>query len=764
MPRYYKHRPLVSAVGGCAATAGVTKNSCASVGRNQFADSAATKKYVATIGAAIFAIALGGCAREPNAGATPAASPSNSLAPADYHDIINGAATSTFSSKPTASGEASRPPDMSRRAEIYDGAGMNPQRLVESESKPLVVPVAYADKEGVTSVEGNAVQVNFENADISAVARAILGDVLNANYTIDPRVKGTISLSTRRPVPRNQLLWLLETALRAQGSLIVQQGVVYRILPAGEANAVGDVNVGPEVGAPGYGISALPLQNISVEVLNKILDGFGAPPGSVHVDPARNLLIVRGTAGERQWVIDTALAFDVDWMRNQAVGVFPVQRSGPEVIINELNQLADPSVVRFQPITRMNAILAVSKSRQAIHQVSTWIGRLDQDNGYGPSAHVYRLKHSDVRKVVAVIKETFLAGSQSAGGDQIAPGGGIASDKSGATLAAAASAEVRKSSDGAPNSRGGDSGGGANGEGATIGGSKMRITADLSNNAIVVYATAQEYKSVERTIIELDRSSTQVAVEAIVAEVTLNDTLNYGVQYYLQNSAVNSTGSIAQLSAALPIAQTVPGFNLLLGSIQTPKVVLSALRDVTDVKVLSSPSLVVVDNQPAILQVGDQVPVTTAQSVQTVTTGAPIVNAVSYVDTGVILRVTPHIGRGSQVRLDIEQEVSNVAQNANATTLTPTISQRKVKSTVEVDNGQTVMLAGLISQQRNMEKSGLPGMIDVPLLGNILTNSNRSGQRTELIVFVRPKVIRNNADAQQAADELRGRMPGFRNW
>jgi general secretion pathway protein D len=236
------------------------------------------------------------------------------------------------------------------------------------------------------------------------------------------------------------------------------------------------------------------------------------------------------------------------------------------------------------------------------------------------------------------------------------------------------------------------------------------------------------------------------------------------VQYFLQTSVNGNQGSIAQLSAPLPLAQAVPAFNAVLGGLANPKVVINALRDVTDVKVLSSPSLVVADNQAAVLQVGDQVPVTTGTATSTVTTQSAIVNSVSYIDTGVILRVTPHIYRTNDVRLEVEQEVSGVLQNANAATLTPTITQQKVKSIVDVDNGQTVLLAGLISQQTSTEKSGIPGLIDIPILGNALSNSTNRGTRKELIIFVKPQIIRKNVDAQRIATELRRRMPGFNNW
>src|SRR5262249_15724828 len=213
--------------------------------------------------------------------------------------------------------------------------------------------------------------------DIKTVAKAIFGDILNANYTIDSRVSGTISLSTRRPLQKKQLLWLVETALKTQGAFIIRKGDLYSITPAQDASASGDISIGRNRPAAGYGITVLPLENISADALNKILEGFGAPAGSVHVDPSRNLLIVRGTGSEGEWIVDTALAFDVDWMRRQSVGVFPIKHGAPDAIISELNQMADPSLVKFQSIARMNAVMAVSANPRIINQITTWIQRLD---------------------------------------------------------------------------------------------------------------------------------------------------------------------------------------------------------------------------------------------------------------------------------------------------------------------------------------------------------------------------------------------------
>ena len=701
-----------------------------------------------------------------------AVEPPNKLA--NFSDILSGGPASApagrtsqpLTDRPGSAAAGGRAGD---KAVIYNGEDVARAPIVDrsmpaAEQHSGIIPAAYsvADR-GVSPAEGDKFQVVFENADIGSVARAILGDGLKLNYIVDPRVRGTITLSAQRPVTRQQLLWMLETALRSAGAVLYQQEGVYHIVPATEARGVGGANIGPDAGEPGFGITALPLQNISADTLSKILSGFGAAPESVKVDESRNLLIVRGSTSERQWLIDTALAFDVDWMRNQSVGIFPVKHSSPEVVIREIEQMAaNAALLKLQPITRLNAILVVAKSASTVRQVQTWIERLDRRSDYGPGLHVYRLKSADARKVVTVLREVFIAGGSTNATEQTSvsgpvpiarmPGGAIPPIPGGGgdTSRQSTASKIDSGSD-------------------TASASKMRITADPASNAVVVFATQDEYRLVERAIIELDRPSAEVAIEAIAAEVTLNDTLNYGVQFFLQGAIKNASGNTtplagSQLNVPLPLGQAVPGANFLVGSLANPSVVISALRDVTNVKVLSSPSLVVANNQPALLQVGNQVPVTTGTATSVVTTQSAIVNSVSYIDTGVILRVTPHITRSSEIQLDIEQEVSAVEQNANATTLTPTITQQKVKSTVIVDNNQTVLLAGLISQQRNQEKSGIPGVIDVPLLGNLISNSANTGKRTELIVFVQPRIIRSHADAQRVAEDLKRRMPGFGSW
>jgi general secretion pathway protein D len=304
----------------------------------------------------------------------------------------------------------------------------------------------------------------------------------------------------------------------------------------------------------------------------------------------------------------------------------------------------------------------------------------------------------------------------------------------------------------------------------------VRITPDAVNNTLLIYADQENYRLIEATLRQVDRPQLQVAIDATVAEITLNDSLNYGVQAYLtsknlglrpdQGSLLNTTSTSAPTTVASAagsvtnafLNRAFPGFNFLIGSESQPSMILDALHTVTEVKVLSNPSLVVIDNQVATLQVGDQVPVSTG-SATVLTTNNTVVNTIDYRNTGIILRVAPRVNVNGNVRLDIEQEISNVSP-ATANSLTPTVAQRKVKSSISVANGQTVLLAGLISETHQGTRNGIPGLDQIPALGEVFSHNDKSNGRTELIIFIRPQIIRDGADASYVAEELRSKLRG----
>jgi general secretion pathway protein D len=306
---------------------------------------------------------------------------------------------------------------------------------------------------------------------------------------------------------------------------------------------------------------------------------------------------------------------------------------------------------------------------------------------------------------------------------------------------------------GAGEGRGGQSGGVMPG---------VRITADVTNNSVLVYATQEAQRIVEQTLQQIDRPQMQVAIDATIAEVTLNDQLSYGVQFYLNSKQVGlkpDKGSIINSLGGAVIGQQLPGFNFLVGPAGAPNLILDALHTVTNVKVLSNPSLVVLDNQPAILQVGDQVPISTGTAT-VLTANNTVVNTIDYRNTGIILKVVPRSNSNGNVVLDIEQEISNVVPGTQGGQNTPTISQRRVKSSIAVQSGQTVLLAGLISETENLTRPGVPLLDELPAVGDFFAHKNKTVGRTELIIFIRPQIIRDAVDANVVAEELRTKMNG----
>ncbi|MFY9894924.1 MAG: type II secretion system secretin GspD [Xanthobacteraceae bacterium] len=652
-------------------------------------------------------------------------------------------------------------------------------------------------------------EMNFENTPVPTVAKVILGDILHVGYTIDARVQGTVTLASGRPVPRKDVLYVLEDALRVSNVALVREGNSYRLIPAGEAAGTGMVDSARGL-EPGYGITVVPLQFVSATTLTKLLDNFAAKPGTVRADPSRNLLVIQGSAADRQAALETVHDFDADWMRGQSVGIFPVSNSTPEPVIAELEKIIDSgegglsqNLVKLQAVARQNAILAVAHQPALLKQIATWVARLDKAGTAGTSVRVYRMRYGNAREVARLLNNLFTGTSESgldSATNQLAPGGGATASSSGLSNTGSAQqtgaapqsgygssvqsgfgssqqtpgAAQQSGTQLAANSGLGGALGGRSGSAtrtAALGGASaesggppilpgVRIAADVTNNALLIYANQENYRIIERTLEQLDRPQLQVAIDATIAEVTLNDALNYGVQVFLQkgNLAIGSNTTPNATSTA--ISPTVPGFNFLFGSQLSPQVILNALHAVTAVKVVSTPSIVVVDNQSATLIVGDQIPVTTQTAVSVVAAGAPVVNNITYMNTGVILHVSPRINANGNVLLDIQQEISNVENNANATTLTPTVSQRLVKSSIAVASGQTVLLAGLISESKNESSSGIPGLDQIPGLGVLGAQISKSVTRDELIVFIRPQIIRNGVDAQRIAEELRAKMRG----
>ena len=692
-----------------------------------------------------------------------------------------------------------------------------------------ITDVADAKPQPVAS--GGGYDLNFENTPVTTVAKVVLGDILNTGYAIDPRVQGTVTLVSVRPIPKSDIVFVLESALRLSGVVLVRDGAGYRLTPLGDAVGAGRVDSAAASPEPGYGVSVVPLQYVSAQTVLKLMDSFATKPGSVRADPTRNLLLIQGTGAERRTAVDTAMSFDVDWMRGQSVGIYPLSSSAPEPIIAELEKIMDSgdsglsqSVVKFQAMSRLNAILVVSRKPALLHTAATWIKRLDREDTARNSVHVYRVKYGDARQIAKVLTDMFIGGSQASldGADnQLAPGSGSSAASSADRLSLNANSSSASQTGGFGSSQtsgfgsrmaSGTGAGGAPGSGqsqpaggnsATAGGALdgrgggggngqpllqgVRITPDVVNNTLLIYADQGNYQVIQATLDQVDQPQLQVAIDATIAEVTLTNELSYGVQAFLTSknlglhpdngsilntqaaqapttttttpaSTATGTAAVATTVTSAFINRAFPGFNFLIGSEAQPSAILDALHTVTSVKVLSNPSLVVINNQTASLQVGDVVPVSTG-SATVLTTSNTVVNTIDYRNTGIILRVSPRINANGNVRLEVEQEISSVSPTT-AASLTPTVSERLVKSSISVATGQTVLLAGLISEQQSGTRNGIPLLDEIQGLGDAFSHQDKTGTRTELIIFIRPQIIRDGTDAHNVAEELRSKLRG----
>ena len=586
---------------------------------------------------------------------------------------------------------------------------------------------------------------------------------------------------------------------------LVREGNLVKIVPLAEAGGSGSVSLG--AGQPGFGVSVVPLRYTSATAVSRMAENFISKPGAIRVDAARNLVLIQGTGPERRGAVEVISSFDVEWLRNQSVGIYPLKATTPETMIQELERVFETSegglgqgVVRFQPVSRMNAVMAVSKNPQYLERTTQWIQRLDRSDPSGTTLRIYRVRYGKAPRVAAILNDIFVrsGGAGEAPVDNLAPG----SRPSQGRLDSATAKPASPGGAGAPQGQGGDPAGPTGGAGgsrgavtasasfdafpdkkspaaetfasassaAGAGGARgifqnVRITADATNNSVVIYSNQEDYRVIERALREIDRPQMQVAIEATIAEITLTDGLQYGVRFFFSSKdakAGTDKGSVGLFDVAQSalISRVLPGFNLLLGAEAQPRVVLDALSSMTEVKVLSSPSLVVMDNQPAVLQVGDEIPVSTRSATLIDSPNAPVVNNIEFRNTGVILKVLPRIHANGAVDLDVEQEISNAS--AGQSSLTPTISQRRVKSTISVMNGQTVLLGGLISEREENSKAGIPGLRQIKFLGDLFGTTSGGKQRTELIIFIKPQLIRDSLDASNVAEEFRDRLGAMR--
>lgn len=578
----------------------------------------------------------------------------------------------------------------------------------QTEPQAVVVPAG-----------GDNVELVLVNASIESAAKAVLGDALGLNYVVSDKVKGTVTVQTTGPVPKSVLLELFETALASNDARITREGNVVQIVPG--RSGASTFRLAGAAGQDGSRIIVAPLKYISANEMAGLLDPLVADGLQVVADRRRNLLLISGPTQLQGAALEALNLFDVDVLAGKSVALVSLNSADPDAVVADLTHIFETEeggalsgVVEFIPNRRLSSVLVVSSRAQYLEKAQRWIRQLDTTaDGASTYLATYHLQNRNAAEVAPILN------------------GLLSSEK----------IDTQGESDGSSSA---DVEGGA------------RVAADEGRNALIVNARRSEHNQIRAMLAELDSAPRQVMLEATIAEVALKDDVSIGTRWFFESGNWDFRFSDLQSGG---VSADNPSFAAVFG-VGSAEVAISALESVTDVKVISAPTLMVLDNKEGILQIGDQVPVAVQTATSAATTDAPVLTQIDYRDTGVILRVKPRIGNGGRVVLDISQEVSNVAENKTSGIDSPTIRQRKIQTSVSLADGQTLALGGLVQEGDDKTKAQVPGLGRVPVVGNLFRHKESKKERTELLIMIRPKVVEGDSDAAAVTSSWRAKLSG----
>jgi general secretion pathway protein D len=668
--------------------------------------------------------------------------------------------------------------------------------------EPSIAPQASPKSSGKSSGKGEY-SLNFDDADLGEVAKVILSDILGRNYTISPQVVGKVTLQTSKPLSKDELIPTLDMLLNLNNAALTEQAGMYLIKPSNEALYSSSISSLSGAKMPnGYQVRVIPVKNVAASELADILKPLLPEKSLLHVDPNRNLILIAGSGAEISRALDVVNTFDVDILRGRSFALFTPANVSAGKIIEELEQIFntkkakddEASFFRFIEIERLNAVLAVTHQAGYLKDIENWVFRLDRINtAAAGGVNVYRAQHVSATDLAETLSNIFGSG-----------GSGKSSKASIASGRKSLSATNKKSDSSSSSSSGtnrqqdsmsdrtlsdrtkdkNSSGSGALGGSlsSSSGGSNnndmpnVKIIADEGNNALIIVATAQEYAVIERVLKQLDVLPLQVMIDATIVEVTLNDDLKYGLQWYFShnNGGTNQINggsvqglNLVDLTKDAAKALSTGGFSYAFSSgSKDIQAVLNASAKNNNVNVISSPSLMVLNNQEATIKVGDSVPIRSSVSTPVTSSGVnnnPIqTSSIQMVDTGVNLSVRPRVNAGGLVLMDILQSVNQAIKTTTSETIdSPTIQKREIESSVAVQSGETIVLGGLIKENNDYLRDGVPLLHEIPLIGPLFGGTTRNKDKTELVVLLTPRVMKSRQDARDITEEFKRKLSGI---
>ena len=563
----------------------------------------------------------------------------------------------------------------------------------------------------------------FKDADISQVAEEILGNSLGVAYRVEPGVVGKMNFSIEQRLTKAQLLAAFEAALSNYDVVMTQDGDTIVLKARKQATIGGQVTTssGPASGI-GFQIRAVPINYGSATEIAKALGTVAKSDMVLYSSDSLGLILLGGRAEELDNAMTTIALFDQSTLSDARIRFYPLNSANAVTMATDLQDLlkaSGTSSVAIAPMRRLNGIFAFSRSSDVLDQVGRWVQKLDvpsQDTSV--KVWVYHPRGGSAENLVRTLNA--VAGN---GGDVMQP------SATGGTTSTNTATDTGTSS-GAGTDSGSNQG--------------TRIVADKDTNSIIINAPEATLIRLQQVLNEIDHEPAQIFIEASILEVTLSKDLNYGVDW----SKIASHGdlTVSNFTDKNTAFNTIaPGFSVSYVGTDISAAI-TAISSQSKVKIVSAPKITTIENSPATLEVGDQVPIVTQSAQATNTSGAPVINTVDYRSTGVMLKVTPRITSDNRILLDVSQEVSSVAKTVTSGIDSPTINQRKMDSSLIVPEGTVVALGGLISSSDSLSDNGIPGLKNIPLVGGLFKGQTHSNGRTELIVLLQAHILRDPSD------------------
>lgn len=602
--------------------------------------------------------------------------------------------------------------------------------------------------------------LRFENADIYEVIQVILGDILHLNYLVDPVVQGKITLNTQEPVSTADVFGILESVLRLHNISIVREGKLYKVLR--DASATRDAIGFEAAGENSPLIQVVPLKFVQASALVNVLRNFVGPQGAITNDATNRYLVVADRASNISKLLAMIASLDVDYLQHIRIRIVQITKGDAAELAREMDALfrssglfnwpgTDGNKVFFMPVARMNAILVAAANDALLAAAEKWIRTLDDEprDGVGASIHVYSIANSNALHIANILRQIY-------GG---APISSAAGDPTRVVIRGAVPPAA------APTTA----------AGTGLAGS-VQIIPDEATNSLVIKASPQDFLQIKKVIERIDTIPRQVMIQVMVAEVTLTDNLQYGVEWWLKSRHARlglDTGLVAPAGnpvISVPAGAAAGGLNLLLlNSAGDITGLFNLLASNTDVNILSAPHVLASDGKVAKIEVGSEEPVITQTlSAPTATVAGSLTtsNSVQYRPTGILLEVKPSINASGRVTLSVTQEVSARGSNVEAGgSVYPSFTKRRVSTEVTLEEGRTLMIAGLIQDRGNKSSQGLPSLKDIPVLGLLFGTNKREADKTELMMTITPYIVRDRDEGerltqsfQESVAKLKGLM------